>query len=78
MNKNRSKKILDLHGKQIKLYDVCRNVTTNEVMLVTSAKNSNGNTGLSVTNKIVGISDWLDVYPDGELEVIGNASVSYE
>lgn len=47
-------------------------------MLVTSARNSNGNMGLSVTNEIAGISDWLDVYPDGELEVIGNASVSYE
>lgn len=72
------RKVFDCHGKQIKLYDVCRNVTTNEVMLVTSARNSNGSIGLSVTNKIVGISDWLDVYPDGELEVIGNASVSYE
>lgn len=71
-------KVFDCHGKQIELYDVCKNVTTNEVMLVTNAKNSNGNMGLSVTNKIAGISDWLDVYPDGELEVIGNASVSYE
>lgn len=72
------RKVFDCHGKQIELYDVCKNVTTNEVMLVTNAKNSNGNMGLSVTNKIAGISDWLDVYPDGELEVIGNAYVSYE
>lgn len=72
------RKVFDYHGKQIELYDVCKNVTTNEVMLVTNAKNSNGNMGLSVTNEIAGISDWLDVYPDGELEVIGNASVSYE
>lgn len=72
------RKVFDCHGKQIKLYDVCKNVTTDEVMLVTNAKNSDGNMGLSVTNEIAGISDWLDVYPDGELEVIGNASVSYK
>lgn len=77
MSSKDCKKVFDCNGKQIKLYDVCKNVTTNEVMLVTSAKNSNGNTGLSVTNNIAGISDWLDVYPDGELEVIGNASISY-
>lgn len=78
MNRNRSTKILDVHGKQIKLYDVCKNVTTNEIVLIINAKNDNGNVGLSVTNEIAGISDWLDVYPDGELEIMGNASISYE
>lgn len=55
------RKVFDYHGKRIKLYDVCKNVTTDEVMLVTNAKNSNGNMGHSVTNEIAGISTRLVV-----------------
>ena len=37
-------------------------------------KGSNGK--LIVRNNIIGLSDYLDVYPDGELEVLGNARIS--
>lgn len=82
MNHNSSNKkvknVFDIHGNQIKLYDVCKNITTDEIVLITEAINECGVHGLSVTNKIAGIDDWLDVYPDGELEILGNAATSYE
>lgn len=77
IEKNREK-VFDVKGKEIKEYDVCRNLTTKEMMLVTKGTNMNGKTQLYVENDIIGLGDWLDVYPDGELEIVGNASISYE
>lgn len=43
--------------------------TTCEMVLIINAKNENENVRLFVTNEIVGTSDWLDVYPDEELQL---------
>lgn len=64
--------VLDITGKTIKEYDVCRAVATDEMMIV--LKNKKGK--LIVKNSI-GLSDFLDVYPNGELQVVGNAAVSF-
>lgn len=78
MGKRNREKIFDVKGKEIKEYDVCRNLTTKEMMLVTKGTNMNGEIKLYVENNIIGLGDWLDVYPDGELEIVGNAAISYE
>lgn len=64
--------IRDISGIEIKGYDICESITTKEVMIV--VKDRNGN--LIVRNNIIGLSDFLDVYPDGELRILGNASIS--
>lgn len=65
--------VLDITGKTIKEYDVCRAIATDEMMIV--LKNKKGK--LIVKNSIIGLSDFLDVYPNGELQVVGNAAVSF-
>lgn len=64
--------IRDISGIVIKEYDVCESITTKEVMIVVKDRNEN----LIVRNNIIGLSDFLDVYPDGELRILGNASIS--
>ncbi|WP_418526367.1 hypothetical protein [Ligilactobacillus animalis] len=64
--------VRDVFGHIIHEYDVCKAMATGEVMLV--IKGSDGK--LIVRNNIIGLSDYLDVYPDGELKVLGNASIS--
>lgn len=46
--------------------------------LVVRASNKAGVSGLAVENNLIGIRDWLDVYPDGVWTIVGNASVSAE
>ena len=66
--------VRDVFGHIIHEYDVCKAMATatGEVMLV--IKGSDGK--LIVRNNIIGLSDYLDVYPDGELRILGNASIS--
>ncbi|WP_336663256.1 hypothetical protein [Kurthia gibsonii] len=60
-------------GEEIKLHDICRSVSTNEILIVVKAVNHHHKLkGLAVENKVTGASDWLSIYPDGELEVIAN------
>lgn len=60
-------------GVDIKLHDICRSVSTNEILIVVNAVNHFHKTkGLAVENDVTGAGDWLSVYPDGELEVIAN------
>lgn len=60
-------------GKEIKLHDVCRAVSTNEILIVVEAVNHHHKIkGLAVENRVTGAGDWLSIYPDGELEVIAN------
>lgn len=66
----------DSTGKQIQLHDVLRDVETGEMALVVNASNKSGVRGLAVENKIIGIGDWLDVYPDGVWTIVGNAGTS--
>ncbi|WP_040536806.1 hypothetical protein [Schleiferilactobacillus shenzhenensis] len=70
--------VKDVTGKVIKKHDVVVNDFTHEVMLIVESSNSYGVHGLAVKNNIAGIGDWLDVYPDGELRIVGNAETSYE
>lgn len=73
-----NKPVLDVNNQVIKLYDVCKNVDTQEIVLVTEAENTKFHLkGLCVTNEIAGIDDWLTVYPDGAFEILGNAATSY-
>lgn len=69
---------LDSTGKEIQLYDVLKDIETGEMALVIHASNKAGVSGLAVENKIIGIGDWLDVYPNGVWTIVGNASVSSE
>lgn len=77
MNKEVARRY-DVNGNIIKEFDVLKNTGTNEIVLVEFARNNTGVRGLAVTNEIAGIGDWLDVYPDGVFEIVGNAAVSYE
>lgn len=65
----------DTTGKLIKLHDVLRDDETGEMALVVYAENKSGVHGLAVENSIIGIGDWLDVYPDSVWTIVGNASV---
>lgn len=67
-------KVLDINGKAIAVGDVCKVVATSEMLLV--IKDSKDN--LVAINPLIGLQDYLDVYPNEKLEVVGNALVSYE
>lgn len=69
-------KVKDKNGKEIKFHDVVRN-SLGEILLVVEGSNKNKE-GLGVANEFIDANDWLDVYPDGELEILGNADFSYE
>ncbi|MFO1546690.1 hypothetical protein ABC418_08865 [Lactiplantibacillus plantarum] len=67
----------DVNEKLIKFHDVVRITATNEIGLVIEGSNESGVHGLCVENEFIGLGDWLDVYPDGELEVVGNVDTTY-
>lgn len=78
MNKKIEPRI-DVNGKLIKFHDVVRLVATDEIGLVVEGSNSNsGIHGLYVENEFIGMGDWLDVYPDRELEIVGNVDTNAE
>lgn len=62
--------------KLIQEYDVLKDEETGEMALVVPASNRQGVRGLTVENKIIGLGDWLDVYPDGVWTIVGNAGTS--
>ncbi|MNS86860.1 hypothetical protein D3C71_1278280 [compost metagenome] len=66
----------DTTGKLIQEHDVLKDEETGEMALVVKTKNRAGVRGLAVENKIIGLGDWLDVYPDGAWTIVGNAGVS--
>ncbi|MEG0260654.1 MAG: hypothetical protein RR548_09950 [Carnobacterium sp.] len=68
----------DSTGKQIQEYDVLKDIETGEMAIVVQAKNNVGVRGLAVENQIIGLGDWLDVYPDGVWTIVGNARVSLQ
>ena len=77
--KNACKNVLDCHGKTIVNYDVCKVVATGELVEIVEGVNEHNKTkGLTAINDVIGLKDWIDVYPDGELEVLGNMAFSYE
>ena len=77
--KNACEKVVDCNGKVIVNHDVCKVVSTGEVVIIEIGINEHHKTqGLAAINDVIGLKDWLDVYPDGALEVIGNMAVSYE
>lgn len=77
--KNACEKVVDCNGKVIVNHDVCKVVSTGEVVIIEIGINEHHKTqGLAAINDVIGLKDWLDVYPDRALEVIGNMAVSYE
>lgn len=66
----------DSKGKLIQLHDVLKDEETGEIVLVVEAMNIAGVRGLAVENTIIGVGDWIDVYPDGVWTIIGNAGIS--
>lgn len=68
----------DTTGKLIALHDVLKDEETGEMAIVVQAKNNAGVRGLALENKIIGLGDWLDVYPDGVWTIVGNFGVSSE
>lgn len=70
--KNCVDEVKDKNGKVIRYHDVVR-TSNGEILLVGLGVNHLLQTkGLNATNDFVGLKDWLDVYPDGELEILGN------
>ncbi|MCT3264313.1 hypothetical protein [Lactiplantibacillus plantarum] len=67
----------DVNEKLIKFHDVVRITATNEMGLVSNGSNKSGAHGLYVENEFIGLGDWLDVYPNGALEVVGNVDTTY-
>lgn len=60
-------------GVVIKLHDVCRSISTNEIVIIGEGVNKTHKIkGLVADNDVTGAGDWLTVYPDGELEVLCN------
>lgn len=62
----------DIKDVQIELGDIAINRYTNEIVIITNGYNKSGVKGLGVENPVLGINDWLDVYPNGTFQVIGN------
>ncbi|HCT6962727.1 TPA: hypothetical protein O2E46_002327 [Enterococcus faecalis] len=71
-HKNCVEEVKDKNGKVIKYHDVVR-TSRGEILLVGFGVNHHHKTkGLNAFNNFIGAHDWLDVYPDGELEILGN------
>lgn len=68
----------DSKGVLIKEHDVLKDIETDEIAIVIKASNNLGVNGLAVENDVIGIKDWLDIYPDGVWEVIGNLSIAVD
>lgn len=68
----------DSTGKEIKEYDVLKDIDTGEMAIAVYAENKAGVQGLAVENSIIGLGDWLGVYPDGFWTIVGNAGISLQ
>ncbi|MGX7134103.1 hypothetical protein [Enterococcus thailandicus] len=69
--KNCVEEVKGKNGEIIKYHDVVR-ASQGEILLVGFGVNHHKTKGLNAYNDFVGAHDWLDVYPDGELEILGN------
>ena len=70
--KNCVEEVTDKNGIVIKYHDVVR-TSEGEILLVGFGVNDHHKTkGLNARNNFIGAGDWLDVYPNGELEILGN------
>lgn len=70
---NKVTEVLDSSGKVIKFHDVCQDLVTKELILIEKGVNTyHGICGLVAVNNYIGLHDWLDVYPNGALKVLGN------
>lgn len=66
----------DSTGMIIKEHDVLRNDENGEMALVVQGGNPSGVEGLAVLNDVIGLKDWIDVFPDGLWTIVGNAGIS--
>lgn len=77
-HKNCVEPVLYKYNKTIKYHDVVK-VSTGEILLIDFGVNNHHKTkGLVAVNSFNGMRDWLDVYPNGELEVLGNVDFASE
>lgn len=76
--KNCVEPVEDKTGKIIKYHDVVK-TSNGELLLVEFGVNHHHKTkGLTAENSYVGLGDWLDVYPNGELEIVGNVDFTVQ
>ena len=74
--KNCVDQVKDVNGKVIEYHDVVKD-KDGEILLVGFGVNHHHKTkGLNANNEFNGRGGWLDVYPDGELEILGNVDFS--
>lgn len=60
-------------GTYIVEHDICLIESTQELVIVQTGRNvRTRKEGLVAVNDVLGLRDWLDVYPNGELTRIGN------
>lgn len=70
--KNCVEEVKDKDGKVIQYHDVVR-TSDGEILFVGFGVNHRRKLkGLNAYNDFNGAHDWLDVYPNGELEILGN------
>ena len=65
------KVIKSTSGQEIQPFDVIKNVAT-EVLAVASTENINGRTGLVAWNDVIGMTEFLEDYPEGQWEIVGS------
>lgn len=71
--------LTDSNGKVIKEQDVVKDVETGEMGIIVYGVNHKlGIRDLAVVNEDTGLHDWLDIFPDGVWEVVGNWQTSVE
>lgn len=69
--------VLDKNGQELSFHDVCRTSQGEILFIDIGVNHCKQLKGLIAVNKYAGFQDWLDTYPDGELEILGNVEFVY-
>lgn len=64
--------VYDTEGKELRQYDIVREVNTGVEAEVVMATDGDGLMGLAVVNSGKDLCRWLGAYGNGELTVVGN------
>lgn len=64
-------KVKDSTGKTITAHDILKNEKTGEKAIVITEYGLLDKTSLAVQNKVTGLANWLNVYPDGVWTIVG-------
>ncbi len=76
--RNCVEKVKDKNGKVIQYHDVVRTPAGELLLVGFGVTHYHKTKGLNAINDFTGAHDWLDVYPDGELEILGNVDFTSE